>query len=453
MKKILLFAVPFAACFNLSAQLRLTEQFDNPPFTSSGDLGTQNSWIQNGSGTDVQVVYRTNNTGALTYPGYNSGRTSVSVARYSPGSSGTDPYKSFNSAIPTNVENVVFYSFVIRVSSAQNTGDYCVALRSSGGNYFGRFAVRNNGGNVNFGVETDASSFVWTGSYSYNTTYFIVIRYDNPTGNNNDDVYLWVNPSTITQPSTGSAQATISNSGDNWGGETISALALRQGGSNACAAQLDAFRVASGTGQGSLSANASAAWDNLSPAGAPLPVKLGPLTAFERNNGVQIDWTAYSEENLDKYVVERSADGSQFLPIGDVDARNVTSESKYGYFDANPLPGISFYRLRNVDIDGKTGLSNIVRVNLSKSATDLRLYPNPTTNGTISYQSTNLPKGNYSVRIFNAAGQQVYNQRMAHQGGAITQAIQLPAGLQAGLYNLRMESESTIIGTKTFMLQ
>lgn len=187
--------------------------------------------------------------------------------------------------------------------------------------------------------------------------------------------------------------------------------------------------------------------------GSPLPVKLGPLTAFEKNNGVQIDWTAYSEENLDKYVVERSANGSQFFPIGDVNARNVTSESKYGFFDANPLPGISFYRLRNVDIDGKTGLSNIVRVNLSKSATDLRLYPNPTTNGTISYQSTNLPKGNYSVRIFNASGQQVYNQRMAHQGGAITQSIQLPSGLQAGLYNLRMESESAIIGTKTFMLQ
>jgi len=255
-----------------------------------------------------------------------------------------------------------------------------------------------------------------------------------------------------TQPSTASPQANVSNTGydDN---TTLTALWIRQEGNNACDAQLDAFRVAYGTGQGSTTANANAAWDNLSPAGAPLPVKLGPLTAFEKNNGVQIDWTAYSEENLDKYVVERSADGSQFLPIGDVDARNVTSESKYGYFDANPLPGISFYRLRNVDIDGKTGLSNIVRVNLSKSVTDLRLYPNPTTNGTISYQGTNLPKGNYSVRIFNAAGQQVYNQRMAHQGGAITQAIQLPAGLQAGLYNLRMESESTIIGTKTFMLQ
>lgn len=453
MKKILLIAVLFTAYFQLSAQLRLTEQFDNPPFTTSGDLGTQNSWLQTGGGNDVQVVYRANNTGAVTYPGYSSGRSSVSIARYTSGGSGTDPYKNFNSAIPTNVENVVFYSFVIRVSAARNAGDYCVALRSSGGNYFGRFAVRNSGSSVNFGIETDGTSFVWTGNYSYNTNYFIVIRYDNPTGNNNDDVYLWVNPSTITQPSTGSAQATIINSGDNWGGETISALTLRQAGNDACAAQLDAFRVASGTGQGSLSANASAAWDNLSPAGAPLPVKLGPLTAFEKNNGVQIDWTAYSEENLDKYVVERSADGSRFMPVGEVDARNVTTESKYGFFDANPLPGVSFYRLRNVDIDGKNGLSNIVRINLSKSGTDLRLYPNPSTNGTISYQSTNLTKGNYAVRIFNAAGQQVYTQRVAHQGGAITQTIQLPAGLQAGLYNLRMESETTVVGTKTFMLQ
>lgn len=453
MKKILLFAVLFTASYHLSAQLLLTEQFDNPPFSASGNLGTQNSWVQTGSGNDVQVVYRANNSGALTYPGYSSGRSSISIARYTSGGSGTDPYKPFNTSISTNSNTVLFLSFVIRVSTAQNSGSYCVAFRTGAGNYLGRFFARNSSGNVNFGIETDGSTNVdWTGNYSYNVTYLIVIRYDINDADNDDDAYLWVNPAMPTQPSTASPQANVSNTGDD-DNTTLTALWIRQEGNNACDAQLDAFRVAYGTGQGSTTANANAAWDNLSPAGAPLPVKLGPLTAFEKNNGVQIDWTAYSEENLDKYVVERSADGSQFLPIGDVDARNVTSESKYGYFDANPLPGISFYRLRNVDIDGKTGLSNIVRVNLSKSATDLRLYPNPTTNGTISYQSTNLPKGNYSVRIFNAAGQQVYNQRMAHQGGAITQAIQLPAGLQAGLYNLRMESESTIIGTKTFMLQ
>jgi hypothetical protein len=192
---------------------------------------------------------------------------------------------------------------------------------------------------------------------------------------------------------------------------------------------------------------------NVDENGSPLPVKLGPVTAFEKNNGVQINWTAYFEENLDKYVVERSADGSIFMPIGEVNANNITSESKYGFFDAKPLAGVSFYRLRNLDIDGKSGLSNIVRVNLGKTGADLRLYPNPTTNGTISYQSTDMPKGNYSIRIFNGAGQQVYNQRVAHQGGAISQTIQLPNSLLAGLYNLRMESETTIIGTKTFLVQ
>ncbi len=453
MKKILLIAVLFTAYSQLSAQLLLTEQFVNPPFSANGSLGTQNSWIQDGFGTDVQVVYRANNTGALTYPGYTSGQSSVSVARYTGIFSGLDPYKNFNTAISTNSNSVVFLSFVIRVTAAQNTGDYCVSFRTSAGGNLGRFFVRNNGSNVNFGIETDGTTSVdWTGSYAYNVTHLIVMRYDINSSNNDDAAYLWVNPTMPTQPSIASVQANVANTGDN-NTTTLAALVIRQGGSNACAAQLDAFRVAYGTGQGTTTANANAAWDNLSPAGAPLPVKLGPLTAFEKNNGVQIDWTAYSEENMDKYVVERSADGSRFMAIGEVDARNVTTESKYGFFDANPLPGVSFYRLRNVDIDGKNGLSNIVRINLSKSGTDLRLYPNPSTNGTISYQSTNLTKGNYAVRIFNAAGQQVYTQRVAHQGGAITQTIQLPAGLQAGLYNLRMESETTVVGTKTFMLQ
>ena len=187
---------------------------------------------------------------------------------------------------------------------------------------------------------------------------------------------------------------------------------------------------------------------------APLPVKFGNIKAFEKMTGIQIDWTSYSEVDVDRYVIERSSNGSGFTSIGEVTALNSSNETPYGFFDAGPLPGISYYRLRNLDMDGKSGYSNIVRVDLRKDNKDITLYPNPVrSGGYISYGSANMAKGNYSASIFNAAGQQVFIQKFSHNGGAINQTIQLPASVRSGYYTLQLEHEGTKLAAKTFMVQ
>ncbi|MBK6828378.1 MAG: T9SS type A sorting domain-containing protein [Chitinophagaceae bacterium] len=193
---------------------------------------------------------------------------------------------------------------------------------------------------------------------------------------------------------------------------------------------------------------------NTAPNANPLPVKIGSIKAYEKAAGVQIDWTAFTEINAEKYVIERSANGQQFTAIGEVTARNLSIASDYGFFDPNPLPGISFYRLRNLDQDGKSGYSNIVRVNLSKDGKSVIVYPNPVrAGGYLSYGSSQLAKGIYTARIFNAAGQQVYNQQFSHAGGAINQTIQLPAGMKAGLYAMQLNNEEITVSSKTFIVQ
>jgi|CXWL01.1.fsa_nt_gi hypothetical protein len=187
--------------------------------------------------------------------------------------------------------------------------------------------------------------------------------------------------------------------------------------------------------------------------GSPLPVKLSNIRAYEKQQGVQLDWTAYSEENLSGYQVERSANGQLFTPIGDVAARNTGSETKYGFFDASPIAGINFYRIKNINLDGKSGFSSIVKVNLDKSVKDVTVYPNPVRGGYISLQSSDLSKGNYSVRIFNASGQQVYARRLSHSGGAINQTIQLPSGIRSGMYGIQLDSDGMKVMSKTFMVQ
>ncbi|MCB0775212.1 MAG: T9SS type A sorting domain-containing protein [Chitinophagaceae bacterium] len=185
----------------------------------------------------------------------------------------------------------------------------------------------------------------------------------------------------------------------------------------------------------------------------PLPVKFSGITAFEKQAGIQIDWIAYQEDNVDMYQVEHSADGIVFNPIGTVSSRNSSVETSYSFFDASPLPGVNFYRLRNVDFDGKSGYSNIVKVDLDKSVKTISFYPNPVRGEFISLQSSDLTKGNYSVRVMNSAGQQVYTQRFNHTGGAINQTIHLPVGMQSGIYILQLDRETSKVLSKTFVVQ
>jgi hypothetical protein len=184
-----------------------------------------------------------------------------------------------------------------------------------------------------------------------------------------------------------------------------------------------------------------------------LPVKLSNIKAYEKLNGIQIDWTAYSEENLNKYQVERSANGSVFNPVGEVAATNSVVETRYGFFDPNSLPGVSYYRLKNIDIDGRVGFSNIVKVNLDKNVKGISLYPNPVTTGYVSFQSSDLARGNYSVKVFNAGGQQVYSQRFTHTGGAVNQTLHLPGGINPGLYSIQLENDIRKVMNKTFTVQ
>ena len=184
-----------------------------------------------------------------------------------------------------------------------------------------------------------------------------------------------------------------------------------------------------------------------------LPVKLGNIKAYEKQNGIQIDWTAYSEENVSHYQVERSANGASFNAVGEVLSRNSVAETKYGFFDSNPLQKVSFYRLKNIDLDGKSAYSNIVKINLDKSVKGITMYPNPVTANFFSLQSSDLAKGNYSVKVFTAAGQEVYGQKFTHNGGAINQTFSLPNGTNTGLYSLVLKNDATQVMSKIFIVQ
>ena len=111
----------------------------------------------------------------------------------------------------------------------------------------------------------------------------------------------------------------------------------------------------------------------------PLPVNLVHFGASPVNGDVLLEWTTASETNNDYFSIESSKDAVNFSEIGRVSGGgNSNSTINYRSFDYTPHSGVSYYRLKQVDYDGKFMYSNIEVVNLPTLwETDMVISPNP----------------------------------------------------------------------------
>ena len=183
----------------------------------------------------------------------------------------------------------------------------------------------------------------------------------------------------------------------------------------------------------------------------PLPVIFGDTKAFEKGTGVQIEWTNLTEKDVVSYSVERSINGRDFISISQLGARsNVSDAQSYLSFDGAPS-STNFYRIKVVEADGHIVYSKLMKVDIGKSSKGLVLYPNPVVGNDLSIGFT-AARGQYNLSVVNAAGQQIYSQKINHAGGTVSQAITLPSTVKAGVYNM-MISGDNYKETKMFFIQ
>ncbi len=111
---------------------------------------------------------------------------------------------------------------------------------------------------------------------------------------------------------------------------------------------------------------------------SPLPVELLSFTARADGAAVRCAWSTASEVGSDRFTVERSADGNTFLAIGDVAGAGTSYvEHAYDFVDPAPYRGVSYYRLRQTDLDGTEQWSQAVAVRFDMDPVDLEVWPNP----------------------------------------------------------------------------
>lgn len=167
----------------------------------------------------------------------------------------------------------------------------------------------------------------------------------------------------------------------------------------------------------------------------PLPVTWVSFEAEKVNADAHLAWRTAQEQRCSLYEVERSTDGESYEKLGQQLCRNSQSVTNYNYVDVNPGKGNFYYRLRQVDTDGKFEYSAVRKVSFGQDG-EIRVYPNPARD---VIQITNLP-ANSDIRLFDASGRMVL---LSRNGQPFT-TIQI-GHLPAGLYELLI---TTITGER-----
>jgi hypothetical protein len=172
-----------------------------------------------------------------------------------------------------------------------------------------------------------------------------------------------------------------------------------------------------------------------------LPLSLVSFNGSLIGATVNLTWNTVNEVNVDNYQIEVSKDGRTYTSIGNVAAKNNTS-NQYEFIDLKPVAGISYYRIKASDKDGSFKYTNVVTIK-NRATSKLEVFPNPT-NGALSISHSKASNGS-AIRIFTMEGKLV--KSITAQRDAVQTAISI-SELVSGNYQVVFENNGERSVTK-----
>jgi len=188
--------------------------------------------------------------------------------------------------------------------------------------------------------------------------------------------------------------------------------------------------------------------------GSILPLTLTNVKAYQKDNVIQVDWTAEAETNIESYEVEKSVDGQTFHKVTGVTAKGNNAVTQiYGWLDENANTGNNFYRIKIIEKSGAVKYSGTINVKVSKLPAGITISPNPVKGNVINLHISSIEKGKYVVSIYNNLGQKVYNNTLEYTGlPASKYTLRVERIISKGVYRLKISKEDSTI-TKTLIFE
>ena len=179
----------------------------------------------------------------------------------------------------------------------------------------------------------------------------------------------------------------------------------------------------------------------------PLPLSWLGFNVQKQNNSALINWQIANQINNDYFEVQAGVDATNLSTIGKVSATSATS---YTFTHANfrSLPGRSvYYRLKQVDKDGKFTFSKVLKVNLDTKAFAFNVIGNPVKGNilNIGIESATINKG--SITIVDLQGRKLLQQNISWLAGTSQRLITLP-NLAKGMYSAVLQVDEELYSVK-----
>jgi hypothetical protein len=176
----------------------------------------------------------------------------------------------------------------------------------------------------------------------------------------------------------------------------------------------------------------------------PLPVEGLELRAIAAGNQVRLDWETTQEVNASHFEIERSRDGEAFVKIGEVTAGgDLPQGAQYRRVDPSPYLGGNFYRIRQVDFDGRFAWSNTVLVTFGEGL-GVELFPNPARDQVqVRYTGASA----VTLAVQNSLGQLVMRREVS--GNLVLET----GGLARGMYLVTVQGTNGQRWTQKLVLE
>ena len=166
-----------------------------------------------------------------------------------------------------------------------------------------------------------------------------------------------------------------------------------------------------------------------------LPIELFNFNGLIEGKIIRLTWTTASELNNEKFIVEKKSEVGSFRPIVEVKGKgNSIEKQSYQFVDENPFPGLNYYRLKQVDIDGSFEYSQILSINFQRE-NDIEIFHSPI-NDKINIRFEK--EKNAIIEIFTIDGQLVFSD---FNNNSTEFSIDLN-GLISGLYLVHVKTEN-----------
>jgi hypothetical protein len=186
-----------------------------------------------------------------------------------------------------------------------------------------------------------------------------------------------------------------------------------------------------------------------------LPVTLTSFTGILTPAGkVLLKWTTASELNAKTFIIERSSDGKTFEEISSIPASgNSSSTLSYNYTDFSPLSSLNYYRLKQVDSDGRKQTFNTILVDgkqQKSNAPVVTIYPNPFRESFSIRYFSNVNQDVFVI-LTDVEGKEVYRNRFSAEDGMNSFLCQPGKRAKPGTYMVQVADVQQVISTNTIV--